>query len=266
MKNHSYFIYLLVILILLNINPLYSQRTKSSLSAGEQRSAEKGLKDNRYFFYFLNSSVSNLGTNEEKALYREAVQRDLIAQQLYMKFLFHESFIEVRRSQKLLIDCYRLALKRDINATGNLLNEFAAEILNGGDARSRNYLHLGYREREVARQFFVMADNYRESLYSLRLYKYLKAIKNAKQAKRYALLAMVINRTPAADRHKQVLITFKDIMDRIPSVAGERKAEITRLHYDNYYLAEEPPSLYDRVWDKPQLNEIPEYKEYLKIQ
>ena len=252
--------------MMLPVAPLYSQRTKSSLSAGEQRSAEKGLKDNRYFFYFLNSSVSNLGTDQEKSLYKEAVQRDLIAQQLYMKFLFHESFVEVRRSQKLLIDCYRMALKRDIKATGNLLNEFAAEVLHGDDARARNYLHLGYREREVALQFFVMADNYRESLFSMRLYKYLKAIKNAKQAKRYALLAMITSRTSTPDEYKMVLITFKDILDQIPRVAGERKAEMTRLHYDNYYLAEEPPSLYDRVWDKPNLNEIPEYKEYLNIQ
>jgi len=242
-----------------------AQRTKSSLSAGEQRSAEKGLKDNRYFFYFLNSSVSNLGNDDEKALYREAVQRDLIAQQLYMKFLFHESFIEVRHSQKLLINCYRRVLRRDIAATGVLLNEFAAEVLHGDDARARNYLHLGYREREVSSQFFVMADNYQEQLYSLRLYKYVKAIKNAKQGKRYALLAMISIRTP----HDQALhnpLTFKDIMDRIGQVGGERKTEFIRLHYDNYYTAEIPPSLYDRVWEKPSLNEIPEYGKYLEIQ
>ena len=242
-----------------------AQRTKSSLSAGEQRSAEKGLKDNRYFFYFLNSSVSNLGNEEEKALYREAVQRDLIAQQLYMKFLFHESFTEVRHSQKLLISCYRKVLRRDIAATGVLLNEFAAEVLHGDDAQARNYLHLGYREREVATQFFVMADNYQERLYSMRLYKYVKAIKNAKQGKRYAILAMISIRTPHAQTLQNPL-TFKDIMERIPQVAGERKSEFIRLHYDNYYSAETPPSLYDRVWDKPSLNEIPEYGKYLEIQ
>ncbi|MBN1531973.1 MAG: hypothetical protein JXA20_04865, partial [Spirochaetes bacterium] len=55
---------------------LHAQRTRSSLSAGEQRNAEKGLRDNRYFFFFINSSVTNHGTDEEKRIFTEAIRRD----------------------------------------------------------------------------------------------------------------------------------------------------------------------------------------------
>jgi len=171
-----------------------AQRTKSSLSAGQQRHAEKGLKDNRYFFYFINSSVSNLGSEEQKALYREAIQRDLIARILYMKFSFHDSFVEIRKAQKLLIDLYRTTLQKDIAAARELLNGFAPEVINTNDSKARHYINLGYRDLAVTRQLLLMADNYRETLYSMRLDKYVRAIKRIKIAKRYAFLCIVESR------------------------------------------------------------------------
>ena len=131
----------------------FGQRTRSSLSAGEQRYAEKGLKDNRYFFYFINSSISNFGTEEEKTLYTEAIRRDLIAQILYLKFCFHESFVEIKRSQKILIEVYRKVLKRDLDMTSGLLDDFARASIKSDKYRSKHYLKLGYRDVTEARVF-----------------------------------------------------------------------------------------------------------------
>jgi len=176
------------------MTPLHSQRTKSSLSAGEQRFAEKGLKDNRYFFYFINSSVSNLGSKEEKKIFKEAIQRDMIAQILYMKFSFHDSFVEIKHAQKILIDLYKKTLKNDIDTTLKLLNSFAPEVVNKKNKKARHYLSLGYRDVAIARQFLLMADNYRQTLFSMRLYKYVRAIKKAKHGKRYAFLSIIETR------------------------------------------------------------------------
>jgi len=185
---------ILPLLILLLMAPLHSQRTKSSLSAGEQRYAEKGLKDNRYFFYFINSSVSNLGSDEEKQIFKEAIQRDMIAQILYMKFSFHDSFVEIKHAQKLLIDLYKKTLKNDINTTLKLLHSFAPEIVKKKSKKARHYLSLGYRDVAIARQYLLMADNYRQTLFSMRLYKYVRAIKKAKHGKRYAFLSIIETR------------------------------------------------------------------------
>ena len=148
---------------------LYAQRTKSSLKAGEQRFAEKGLKDNRRFFYFINSSVSNFGNSKEKSIFKEAIQRDLIAQLLYMKFLFHDSFVEVRRSQKLLVDIYKKTLVKDIINTKKLLNRFANEVIKSEKFKARHYLKLGYRDVAHSKMHMMMADNYHPKLFSHQL-------------------------------------------------------------------------------------------------
>ncbi len=186
-------LFLLILFPLITL-PLRGQRTKSSLSAGEQRFAEKGLKDNRYFFYFIDTSVTNLGDNEQQKIFKESIQRDMIAQILYMKFSFSDSFKEVRHSQKLLINLYQKTLTKDIAITLKLLNSFAPEVINTKNRKARHYLSLGYRDVAVARQYLLMADNYRQSLYSMRLYKYAKAIKKAKHGKRYAFMAILESR------------------------------------------------------------------------
>jgi len=154
-----------------------SQRTRSSHNAGNQRNAEKGLKDNRYFFHFIDSSITNLGADEDKKMFKEAIQRDIIAQQLNLKFLFEESFIEVIRSQALLVRLYRRILGRDIEMARQLLNIFAPAVVDAKGPIGRDYLRLGYRDTADAEIDMIMADNFRETLYSMRLYRYAKAIK-----------------------------------------------------------------------------------------
>jgi hypothetical protein len=245
---------------------LSAQRTKSSQRAGEQRNAEKGLKDNRYFFYFINSTVTNFGTDEEKKLYKEAIQRDLIAQQMYMKFLFHESFTEIRRAQEVLIELYQKIIMKEILAAKELLNGFAPEVVKSNDYRSRLYLRLGYRDSETARIDMVMADNFREHLFSMRLYKYVRAIKSAKHGKRYAFFSMIYirNNNPKFEPGR---LTFEELKKEVDKITGEeaKKQFYQRVHFDNYYATPEEMTFFDRVWEKPELNEIPEYQDYMKI-
>ncbi|MCP4131520.1 MAG: hypothetical protein GY754_11125 [bacterium] len=292
---------------------LHGQGTKSSLSAGEQRKAEKGLKDNRYFFYFINSTVSNLdkknpGSEKLEKLYKKAIQRDIIAQFLYMKFLFHYSYVEIRRSQKLLIDLYRMALEQDIATTKKLLNRFAPDVVRSNGHKARRYLRLGYRDATVAKTDMIMADNYQEKLYSLRLYKYVRAIKKAKHGKRYAFLAILqANKAHSVDinlrnevkrlkkekdkyrsdkkkyrelkdryyetreqyeesRKKLGYLGFERLKKLIAAISKETEEHYTRLHYDNYYRSKDETSFYDRIWEKPDLEEIDEFKEYLNMQ
>jgi hypothetical protein len=256
----------MLIAVITTAADLHAQRTKSSLSAGNQRNAEKGLKDNRYFFYFINSSITNLGAEEEKRLFREAIQRDIIAQQLYMKFLFLESFREIRRAQKILIDLYRITLARDIGSARGLLNGFAPAVVKSKDYLARHYLRLGYRDTEDARIDMVMADNFQENLYSMRLYRYSKAIKKVKHGRRYAFFSMLEATTTREDRRELGRHDYKELRDMIESASEpDRKERHLLIHADNYYLPFQGQSFYDRVWDSPNLGEIPEYDDYLKM-
>lgn len=256
----------LAIISLMNPYHADAQRTGSSQNAGEQRFAEKGLKDNSYFFYFINTSVSNFGSEEAEEIFEEAIRRDIIARQLYMKFLFHESFQEVKAAQKLLIKLYRKTIINDINIARNLLNEFAAHVIHSDSSRAREYLRLGYRDTENAIIEMQMADNFRETLYSMRLYKYTRAIKNAKHSRRYAFHAMT---TVQSDElfFEPGRLSFEKQAELIETISDSpEKQELYRtIHMDNYYLVKDEPSIFDRVWADPRLSEIPEYEDYLKI-
>ncbi len=244
---------------------LRAQRTKSSLRAGQQRYAEKGLKDNRYFFYFINSSLSNFGVEKDQRIYKEAVLRDILSQLLYMKFLFTESFEQIRESQEILIGLYRNTIIRDIRITMKLLNDYAPRVIKSKDDKARLYLRLGYRDSAVAKQYMIMADNYREKLYSLRLYKYVKAIKKAKHGKRYAFLSAIQCRLK--DKEKVIGLrwkSFDDLEKLLVRFYPERIEFLRKIHYDNYYRTAGKKSLYDSVWENPDFHELPDYEKYMK--
>lgn len=275
---HRCVLFVIIVAILFHSGIVMAQRTKSSLSAGKQRNAEKGLKDNRYFFYFINMSITNLGTDDEKKMFKEAIQRDIIAQNLYMKFMFGESFAEILKSQKILIDLYQRTLNKDIGMARKLLNGFAPGVIRANDYLARHYLHLGYRDATDASIDLLMADNFDERLYSMRLYRYSKAIKKVKHGKRYALFALLQNKYsqdkkkglgPDSVRDKKKEFgrhTYDELKKLIAEASGgDQRDYYLLIHTDNYYRSKDEKSFYDRIWDKPDLTEIKEYEEYLQM-
>jgi hypothetical protein len=259
-----FYIALVFIMIASGAYRAAAQRTATSQRAGELRKAEKGLGDNKYYFYFLNSSVTNFGGEGEKKVFKEAFQRDIISQLLFLKYLFRESYIEIRKAQKLLIDLYRTALTRDINSAKSLLNEIAPGAVESKRAASVHYLELGYRDMRVAEIYMMMADNYTPSLYSMRLYKYVEAIKLSKHGRRYALLALIESRIDPEEKMQFENPDFDQIKEKISRYApAERQYHYNIIHLDNYYLPKDGKSYYDVLWDKPDLKEIPDYQKYL---
>jgi hypothetical protein len=243
---------------------IHAQRTKSSQRAGEQVKAEKGLRDNRYFFYFINSSISNFGSDEEKRLFKEAIQRDILAQLLFMRFQFHEAFTEIRKSQKLLVNLYGITLKRDIGASKSLLDEFAPAVIESKDHAARTYLWLGYRDMKSAGVNMLMGDNFREALYSMRLYQYVKAIKLAKHGKRFALLAKIEQSAPSGNTRGRSSKDFDEIDKEIQRIFPPVRLEYyRRIHMDNYYRSGDAKSFYDIIWDNPAIQDLEEYRRYL---
>ncbi|OHD66663.1 MAG: hypothetical protein A2176_05210 [Spirochaetes bacterium RBG_13_51_14] len=259
-------LYSILLVIIASGISLHAQRTKSSLMAGEQRNAEKGLRDNRYFFYFINTSITNLGTDEEKKMFKEAIQRDIIAQNLYMKFMFGESFTEIRKAQKILIELCQQTLSRDIVTAKKLLNGFASAVVKSNDHLARHYLHLGYRDAADARIDMIMADNFQERLYSMRLYRYAKAIKKVKHGKRYALFSLLETKFSAVKKKEFGRLNYDELKQLISEASRDDQREYHLLvHTDNYYRSKDEISFYDRIWEKPDLFEIKEYEEYMQM-
>lgn len=251
---------------------IFAQRTKSSQSAGEQRKAEKGLKDNERFFYFINFSVSNVAVEEERAICRKAILYDMFAKFLYMKFRFKDSYENIRKTQELLISLYRMVLNREIEEGKKLLDAVSPGPIMKNEYLSKHYCNLGYRNNEQARMYMVMADSYRTTLYSMRLYKYIQALKKAKQAKRYAVLAYV----SFHNKDAETKIDEKSKIENEPYIYSYMKTKLEKVQdqneknyllkvlADSYYRLIDNYSFYDDVWSNGSLRELPEYAEYEK--
>jgi hypothetical protein len=243
---------------------VFAQRSQSSTHSGEQRKAEKGLNDNRYFIYFLNSTISNYGTDEQKKIFREVIQRDIMSQFLYMKFMFYDSFVQIRKAQNQLITLYKESLKADTEQTKLQLDMFAPLVVNSKDALARHYLQLGYRETVNTRIEMGMADNYHETLYSMRLYKYVKAIKRIKEAKKYGFFAAIRAHQTQSEKIKQKPITFEDIDKNLSTLVDRIEIEKFKImNIDSFYRFKDSKSLYDSVWENPSLETSGELRKYL---
>ena len=109
-----------------------------------------------------------------------------------------------------------------------------------------------------------MADNFRV-LYSMRLYRYSKAIKKVAR-KRYAMLALETKISHDA-RTEFGYKTYDELKKLITEASDDTNRDNNLLvHADNYYKSKDDKSLFDSVWENPDLFEIPEYRHYLEIQ
>ncbi len=253
----------ILLIFLIVINPAYSQRTKSSQYAGSQRHAERSLKDSMYFFHFIDPSISNRNIEGEKIIYTEAIRRDLLSRTLYLKFSFNSSLIEIKKTQNLLIDLFKMVIERDVKEAFSMLNGEAPEIMQSGDPASKKYLSLGYRSVKSAQTDAMMSDNLQATNYSIRLYEYVKAIKNAKYAKRYAIIAIIEKRLPPEKKGKTNYNKYPTVAELIETYLPELKEKYLNIHMDNFYKTEN--SIYEIITANPELQKIPEYQNYMKV-
>ncbi|HOP29903.1 MAG TPA: hypothetical protein PKZ64_10070 [Spirochaetota bacterium] len=251
---------LLILAVL--INPAYSQRTKSSQYAGSQRHAERSLKDSRYFFHFIDPSISNKNIEDEKDMYVEAIRRDILSRTLYLKFSFNSSLIEIKKTQNLLITLFKKVIERDVNEALFMLNETAPEIMKTGDPRAKKYMSLGYRSAKWAKTVSMMSDNLPPTNYSIRLYEYVKAIKNAKYAKRYAIIAIIEKRLPPEKKGRINFNKYETVAELIEQYLPDLKERYMKVHTDNFYKSDS--SIYQVISANPELEKLPEYKDYSK--
>ncbi|HQA53879.1 MAG TPA: hypothetical protein PK419_13605, partial [Spirochaetota bacterium] len=79
---------------------LDAQKAASSTRAGVQRFAQKGLKDNRYYIYYINSTITNFGSEEDRTKFEGIIRRDILCQVMYLKFDFRAAYRQIRKNQK----------------------------------------------------------------------------------------------------------------------------------------------------------------------
>jgi len=242
-----------------------SQKASSSIVAGEQKKAEKGLHDNRLFIYYLDSTIVNCANSEENAIFSEAVKHDLVAQFYYLRFSFTDSFREIRNAQELLISLYMRLIDSEHKNTEKFLNSHASLVINSSQQKSEAYLRLAYRNLAESAREKNMADHYKKTLYSLRLHKYVRSMIALKEAKRYGVIACLQSIAPERLRTIEGNYTFDQLKKIIDENAADNDKEMLLLmHLDSYYMFKDNESAHARIWGDPQLDGYQPYIEYLE--
>ena len=136
-------------------------------------------------------------------------------------------------------------------------------IVTGKDKLALLCLQLGYRDLKTSSVDEVMADNYRTTLYCMRLYKYAQSAKRLKQSRRYALLAYVYAHLPDAEQVKLVRMDYDEFSKKISVLAPPSDKERLLLALkDCYYKWNGEKSYFDTVWERPDIEQLDDYKKY----
>jgi len=181
-----------------------------------------------------------------------------------MKFSFNPAMHEIKTTQQLLITLFSKIAIREKESATKLLNEIAPEILKGEGKLPKKYMSLGYRSADWSEKVMIMSDNLPDNNFSIKLYEYVKAIKNAKYCKRYAIIALIENRLPPEKKGRVNYNKYNTVKQLIEQYIPENKDKYSKIHFDNFYKVESSISLYDTIISNPELEQIPEYKNYMK--
>ena len=144
----------------------------------------------------------------------------------------------------------------------SMLNGFAPKVLPTGNSLSREYLRLGYRDLALAKITMIMADNIRETLYSLRLLEYSKAVKLIKHSRQYAFYSLMNLKDAGKNKMGLLPHDFDKLLKLLPSISKDKKElkYFTQIHYDNYFKTTDKKSIYSTIWSGPNINTIDPFK------
>lgn len=171
-----------IILIILGVT--------SSFAAVDQTYVERILKENRDFVDFIDLCVTNFTPEKKNELFN-IYQKHFNAEVAFLQGDYQRAFDNVYDSQKDMVALYELILTEFyLEDSKNILDGFAPEIIRSKNTSAKQYLTLGYRDRTLARTFYVSGEASYPKLYSYKIYKYLEAINMARRSKRYAFIAL----------------------------------------------------------------------------
>jgi len=162
----------------------------SSFAAVDQTFVERILKENREFVDFIDVCVTNFTPDKKNDLFT-IYQKHFNAEVAFLQGDYKRAFDNVYDSQKDMVALYEFMLTEYyLEDSKNILDGFAPDIIRTKNTAAKQYLTLGYRDRTLARTFYISGEASHPKLYSYKIYKYLEAINMARRGKRYAFISL----------------------------------------------------------------------------
>ena len=159
-------------------------------AAIDQTYVERIIKENREFIDFLDICVTNFAPDKKDDLFN-LYQKHFNGEVAFLQGEYKRAFDYVYDSQKDMVVLYEYILTECyMEDSKNLLDGLAPVIIRSKNNLARQYLTLGYRDRAVARNFYVVGEASYPRLYSYKIFKYREGVTYSRRAKRYALLSL----------------------------------------------------------------------------
>ena len=164
----------------------------SAFPFSDQTTSERILKEDKGFIEFINYSLTNYQDRDPKMkdTFKTIYQDHFNAQVLHLQSDYKNAFRYVRLSQRTQKDLFHKVIGYYLEDAKDILDKLAPAVIKSKNPRARLYLTLGYRDRSVSSNLKTVGDNSNPKLYSYILHEYVEAIKFARRAKRYGMLAM----------------------------------------------------------------------------
>jgi hypothetical protein len=176
---------------------------------------EKILGENKRFLDFLNPGISNFARRDHIDEFRAASEAHYKAHKEYLSGHYRDTHNHIRDSQRILKDLYFNVLNEYYQKdTRELLERNSAMIVETKDVRAAHFMRLGYRDLKVSEIYEGKGFNHNRHLYSTKIWFYIDAIKYARQAKRYAFLAIIESQTPFSDKDDFKQQTIDDYFNK----------------------------------------------------
>ncbi len=161
-----------------------------AVSFSDQTTSERILSENRHFINFVNVGLSNFAP-EKKDEFLKAYQIHFNADVAYLQGDYKRTYKRIYESQGEMVKLYEDLVKNIyLEDSKSILDRMAPDIIRSKNARARLFLTLGYRDRTVSRNYYIVGEATRPKLHSYKLFQYEEAIKMARRAKRYGFLAL----------------------------------------------------------------------------
>lgn len=196
-----------------------------AVSFSDQTTSERILSENRHFINFVNVGLSNFAP-EKKDEFLKAYQIHFNADVAYLQGDYKRTYKRIYESQGEMVKLYEDLVKNIyLEDSKSILDRMAPDIIRSKNARARLFLTLGYRDRTVSRNYYIVGEATRPKLHSYKLFQYEEAIKMARRAKRYGFLALfesqdretkmaIYNQMLKTDNEKGNSLFFKRFVDK----------------------------------------------------
>ncbi|MBE7410735.1 MAG: hypothetical protein L6Q54_08215 [Leptospiraceae bacterium] len=242
---------IVLLLCIIHINIFANQ---DSTKATQLVKSANGIKENEYFLTAINSSVSNLGDENDKKLFKRCIQHHIESSILYLQFEVGKSYTEVRHTQELIIVLYQSLLNKNIEFLKEEFSRLGKYAVQTGNKKALFYMRLGMRDLAVGEQKILSAKNTRPYLYLLKIKDMVEALKSLKQSGKYiVLLALMYESDYPVDAE---LTKFEEIKHEINRAMFSKKEKFNKIHHDNNFLTLSGENMLRDIWDKPEIHEL----------